>query len=283
MKLTSIQIEARRHILTNNNCARNYGGAPDAVDAAQLICIMPKMRSPGHHPSRNPRRDDGFTRVDLITTVLILSMLGLLVIPGFARASLTATGSSCVDNQRRLSLAWQQYAADHSDRLVNNFTIPDTLATISNGQNDTWALNVLDWTTNQRNTNQTYIRNSKLFPYLQSDTLAFKCPADNFLSSAQRAAGWTRRARSYSMNALMGKNSPNDQAVNNGQSSWVTGKRQFLKTASIVNPANTIVFLDEHPDSVNDGFFIQFPSQQQWTDLPASQHNGGCGFDFADG
>jgi prepilin-type processing-associated H-X9-DG protein len=85
------------------------------------------------------------------------------------------------------------------------------------------------------------------------------------------------------MNAFMGKNSPNDPAVSNGQSSWVAGKRQFLKTASIVNPANTIVFLDEHPDSVNDGFFVEFPPQQQWADMPASQHNGGCGFGFADG
>ena len=49
------------------------------------------------------------------------------------------------------------------------------------------------------------------------------------------------------------------------------------------NPANTIVFLDEHPDSVNDGFFIQFPSQLQWADLPASYHNGAAGFGFADG
>jgi prepilin-type processing-associated H-X9-DG protein len=42
------------------------------------------------------------------------------------------------------------------------------------------------------------------------------------------------------------------------------------------------VYVDEHPDSINDaGFFA--PRITQWIDLPASYHNGACGFAFADG
>lgn len=229
------------------------------------------------------RRHQGFTRIDLIATVMMFMTLSLLFVPTIASGSLATLGTSCVDNQRRITSAWQQYAADHSDRLVNNFSLADTQATINNGQFDTWALNVLDWTTNQRNTNRTYIQNGKLFPYLQGNIQALKCPADLSVSSAQRAVGWSGRIRSYSMNGFMGKTSVNDPATSNGQSALVPGRRQFLKTASIPNPANTIVFLDEHPDSVNDGVFIEFPGQLQWADLPASHHNGGCGFGFADG
>ena len=43
--------------------------------------------------------------------------------------------------------------------------------------------------------------------------------------------------------------------------------------------------LDEHPDSINDAFFINGESRNgdRWTDVPASYHNGACGFSFADG
>ena len=41
--------------------------------------------------------------------------------------------------------------------------------------------------------------------------------------------------------------------------------------------------LDEHPDSINDGYFINSPSAAAWQDIPASYHNGACGFSFADG
>jgi prepilin-type processing-associated H-X9-DG protein len=41
--------------------------------------------------------------------------------------------------------------------------------------------------------------------------------------------------------------------------------------------------LDEHPDSINDGYFLINPGASQWGDLPASYHNGAAGFSFADG
>jgi hypothetical protein len=229
------------------------------------------------------KTNQGFTRVDLLATVLMLAMLGALSLPKLARASLAGSGTSCVDNQRQISSAWQQYAADHSDHVVNNFTIPDTMGTISNGQFDTWAHNILDWSTAQGNTNLTYLQNGKLFPYLQGNTLAFKCPADTYRSSVQTSAGWARRIRSYSMNGYMGKIGASDSSTANGQNSMFPGKRQFLKTSSIPDPANILVFLDEHPDSVNDGYFVENPSQLQWYDLPGSQHAGGCGVGFADG
>ena len=43
------------------------------------------------------------------------------------------------------------------------------------------------------------------------------------------------------------------------------------------------MFLDEHPDSINDGCFSTLAPANTWNDLPASYHNGACGFAFADG
>ena len=59
--------------------------------------------------------------------------------------------------------------------------------------------------------------------------------------------------------------------------------RQYLKWSEFRLPAMTWVTLDEHPDSINDSFFIVGPGATQWGDLPSSLHGGACGFSFADG
>jgi prepilin-type processing-associated H-X9-DG protein len=62
---------------------------------------------------------------------------------------------------------------------------------------------------------------------------------------------------------------------------------QFFKYSAIPQPAKIFVFLDEHPDSINDGYFLNKSyygsTYAEWTDLPASYHNGAASFCFADG
>jgi hypothetical protein len=43
------------------------------------------------------------------------------------------------------------------------------------------------------------------------------------------------------------------------------------------------LFLDEHPDPINDGYFINNPVAKALVDLVASYPNGVGGFSFADG
>ncbi|MCI0535194.1 MAG: hypothetical protein L0Z50_08195 [Verrucomicrobiales bacterium] len=47
------------------------------------------------------------------------------------------------------------------------------------------------------------------------------------------------------------------------------------------------MFIEEHPDSINDGYFLNKwykPDETaEWTDLPASYHNGSANLFFADG
>ena len=64
----------------------------------------------------------------------------------------------------------------------------------------------------------------------------------------------------------------------------------FLKESQIRNnpgPSDLWVFVDESPDSINDGSFaVQMPASAaatEWIDSPAKYHGNGCGFTFADG
>ena len=63
------------------------------------------------------------------------------------------------------------------------------------------------------------------------------------------------------------------------------GWKRFLKTPAITAPVPSTawVFLDEHPDSINDCLFSVLMTGTTWTDVPASYHNRACGFSFADG
>ena len=61
------------------------------------------------------------------------------------------------------------------------------------------------------------------------------------------------------------------------------GYVQFFKMAMLPRPAEIFVFMDEHPDSINDGYFLNRSADYAWTDLPGSFHEGGASLSFGDG
>jgi prepilin-type processing-associated H-X9-DG protein len=118
------------------------------------------------------------------------------------------------------------------------------------------------------------ITEAKLGTYTSRSLGIYKCPADNVPSQAGP------RTRSLSMNAFVG-NIGNGGSIN-------AQYQQYLKLTDFIRPTDIYVFLDEHPDSINDGWFVfcsaADPAERaQWSDLPASYHNGAGGFSFADG
>jgi prepilin-type processing-associated H-X9-DG protein len=130
------------------------------------------------------------------------------------------------------------------------------------------------------------IRLAPFFKYASSVAI-YKCPGDHYVSPKQAAAGITSRPRSYSMNMFFGANRPD---LNDRSNFLFTDYVQFLKAGSIPNPAGLFVTLEEHPDSINDGFLQTDPHADiskwmypHWNDLPASYHGGAGGFAFADG
>lgn len=58
---------------------------------------------------------------------------------------------------------------------------------------------------------------------------------------------------------------------------------QFVTYTSIPDPSSIFVFVEEHPDSINDGYFLNNPDSGEWIDLPASTHEGAGVVSFADG
>jgi len=241
------------------------------------------------HPHPRLRTRSGFTLIELLVVIAIIAILAGMLLPALGKAKAKGQGIACLNNNKQLLIAVHLYTGDQNERWPNNFTIPGTEQAITSRTFNNWVNNVMTWDTGgvagQSVTNVEWVYNGVLARYTANALGIYKCPADSFVHPNQRARGWTSRLRSNSMNALFGRsnNDPGDYTAF-GLSWYDSGRyRQFIRTGDVPNPAMTYVTLDEHPDSINDGFFIVGINATQWGDLPASYHNGACGFSFADG
>jgi prepilin-type N-terminal cleavage/methylation domain-containing protein/prepilin-type processing-associated H-X9-DG protein len=229
---------------------------------------------------RAQRARHGFTIVELLVVVAIIGILASLLLPALARASGQGREIVCRNDLRQLAIGWTVYAHDHDDRITYNLGSTDITAMLARGQRYNWANSLMNWELDPSNTNDLLNTQASIGPYVAANARVFRCPSDKTLSRIQRAAGWSHRSRTYSMNAMVGNAGEftlGGTNVNN------PAYQQFMTMAEIKAPAVIFAFIEEHPDSINDGYFLNKGYSSQWYDLPASFHNGGANLAFADG
>ncbi|MBM3845369.1 MAG: type II secretion system protein [Verrucomicrobia bacterium] len=224
----------------------------------------PACLAPGRHACIRDSRS-AFTLIELLVVIAVIAILAGLLLPALGRSKSRAQGTACMNNIRQLHIAWTMYADDREGTLVNNHGIQETIARTNN-----WVNNVMDWSSRPDNTNIATLTSGHLTPYLGLSTAVFKCPADK--SQAENGP----RIRSYSMNSMVG----NPGELTNRFNPHLV---QMYKITDIIRPSMTYVFLDEHPDTLNDGFFMNRWAEEKWGNLPASHHAGAGNLSFADG
>ncbi|HEY5909551.1 MAG TPA: prepilin-type N-terminal cleavage/methylation domain-containing protein [Verrucomicrobiae bacterium] len=225
-------------------------------------------------------RFKGFTLIELLVVIAVIAILAAMLLPALASARSKGYGIACLNNQKQLSLAWLMYAEDAADALPYNWGTTEIKRRRLGNQLLNWTMPVMSWGDESDNTNTVLLTAGGLGPYVSRSAGVYRCPADHVVSDQQRGLGWTARVRSISMNAMVGNAgdfNTNGANMNNPQ------YRQFLKASQIPKPSQIFVFIEEHPDSINDGYFLDLFKVLKWFDLPASYHNGGANLTFADG
>jgi hypothetical protein len=187
-----------------------------------------------------------------------------------------------MSNLKQLQLAWQMYCGDNKDKVVltdSNWNTP--------GAATEWAQYWCGGTMSDyfNCTNLFTLTDGLLYPYVGTVNV-YKCPADvstqqDARNAASSGRGSAPRVRSMSCSQVFAPAAA---------STWLPSSlyRVYAKSAQIVKPADTWVYIDQATKSIDDGAFANVIAPPTSTsadepDYPAGFHNGAGGLSFSDG
>ncbi len=225
------------------------------------------------------RKRHGFTLIELLVVIAIIAILAAILFPVFAQAREAARTTSCLSNQKQITLGILQYVQDYDERFPIGFY--GLAANDPNkGKKDRFGGQYLDQNTGWDEACQPYIKNTQLLfcPSAAS-------PGNDYNNPGKNDDGWTG-SLNYTTNCRL---------VGRDWGQWDSSQR----LAVLSYPTQTIL-LTENGNQGSEGA-CRGDNGTEWgwagdqkaalvkqgatgaAPGPLSRHKGGANYAFCDG
>jgi prepilin-type N-terminal cleavage/methylation domain-containing protein/prepilin-type processing-associated H-X9-DG protein len=248
-------------------------------------------RDPGCQPA-SKENGQGFTLIELLVVIAIIAILAAMLLPVLAKAKLRAQGIGCISNMKQLQLAAMVYGNNYDDKLPCNVPLAPQNGGDSTTGRPCWVDGTMAWNGGVENpagcaTNPFYlgVQGNRGFGVTLVGSIGsyaneagvYRCPADQYIDPNYHV----QRVRSCAMNTHIGT------GIGPSAPMGITGGYKiFLKYSDFdgrLTASDCFVFLDENPQSINDGWFEYIEDGSRINDRPAINHGNFSSFSFADG
>ncbi len=218
-------------------------------------------------------RQKGFTLIELLVVIAIIAVLMGILMPALQIAREQGQRAACQGNLRQLTIAWNLYAQENDDKIVNGETGFDR-SRMKAWIGRLWKSNYNDPIPMEEKLQRIQLEQGALFPYAANEQI-YRCPTGHrgFLQTYNTFDSMNGRARTGTTSS----------GSWNGKQLRVGKTVLFIKKLSdITSPglAERAVFLDEGR-TTPDSYAVHF-NQQSWWDPPMLRHTNGTNISFAD-
>ena len=211
--------------------------------------------------SRRRAGQGAFTLIELLVVIAIIAVLMAILMPALNRAREQGRRAACLSNVKQLVLAWNMYADENDDRIVNGatgYSFQDT-AWGDHGKERAW---INGYHPDDEELAKLDIREGALWPYIKSEKI-FRCPTG-------------KRGEAFTYSIMFSMNSVKHPEVDGVKGAHVKQRNEIKP-----NPALRIVFIDEGR-MTSDAYAVYY-AQEVWFDSPPVRHGDGTNVSFADG